>query len=294
MDDFSPHFLKQSLCEWCARLCNVLTPVVIEGFKHILDEAVRLCKQNDEPTKYLLTYQNLLTRVPKWNNQIIEKEKDRIIKRSACGYLGELITCVHVVQLKLLTAMRVGQKQKQIKINIPKVETFIHQCYIHAARQLFKNVYLFEQGIAPLQMQKNMHEIEYIVRESIINAIRENIPIEELIRAYLDETLEEEIIEEVQEQIIEKPLATTTPTPAPAPAVSAPMPMVLDIAPPPPPVEEEQQQPLPVQASFSGVDSFDNQLMIKKPTTASFATATEPVLEEVTFPELELMPDEAF
>jgi glycosyltransferase involved in cell wall biosynthesis len=47
-------------------------------------------------------------------------------------------------QLKLLTAMRVGQKQKKININIPKLDDFIHKIYVHVARKIYKNVYLFE------------------------------------------------------------------------------------------------------------------------------------------------------
>ena len=40
-----------------------------------------------------------------------------------------------------------------------------------------------------------------IVQEGILNTIRENIPIEDLLKAYLDESIEEDVTEE----IIEKP-----------------------------------------------------------------------------------------
>ena len=49
------------------------------------------------------------------------------IKDEVLDYLEELVTCVHIIQLKLLTAMRVGQKQKKIDINIPKLDDFIHK-----------------------------------------------------------------------------------------------------------------------------------------------------------------------
>ena len=204
MDDFNVSSLHESKNEWGARLLTILTPLIIEGFKSIFDESVKLCKENDEMDKYLMTFQNLITRIPKWNPNIIEKEKKRIIEKSGCGYLEELVTCVHIIQLKLLTAMRVGQKQKKIDINIPKLDDFIHKAYINVARKVYKNVYLFEINIMPLQTQKHNRELETIVQECILNAVRESIPIEHILKAYMDETVEEDVIEEIKEQIVEK------------------------------------------------------------------------------------------
>jgi hypothetical protein len=110
-----------------------------------------------------------------------------------------------------LTAIRVGQKQKKIDINIPKIDDFIHKVYITIARKIYKYVYLFEVNIPPLQTQKNNRELELLVQESILNTIRESIPIEAILRAYMDETTEEEYIEEIKEQLIEnktKPIAS--------------------------------------------------------------------------------------
>jgi hypothetical protein len=204
MDDFNVSSLHESKNEWGARLLTILTPLVIEGFKSIFDESVKLCKVNEEMGKYLMTFQNLITRIPKWNPTIIEQERKRIIDRSGCGYLEELVTCVHIIQLKLLTAMRVGQKQKKIDINIPKLDDFIHKAYINVARKIYKNVYLFEISIPPLQIQKNNREMETIVQECILNAVRESIPIEHILKAYMDETVEDDVIEEIKEQVVEK------------------------------------------------------------------------------------------
>jgi hypothetical protein len=150
-----------------------------------------------------MTFQNLISRIPKWNVSIIETEKKRIIDKSGCSYLEELVTCIHIIQLKLLTAMRVGKKQKKIDINIPKLDDFIHKCYINVARKIYKNVYLFELNCPSLQIQKHNRELEIIVQECILNAVRDSIPIESILKAYMDETVEEDVIEEIKEQIIE-------------------------------------------------------------------------------------------
>ena len=206
MDDFNLKSLSTSKNEWASRLINILSPCVIEGYKSILKESINLCKNNNESEKYLMTFQNLISRIPKWNASIIEEEKNRIIEKSNCNYLEDLITCIHIIQLKTLTAMRVGNKQKKIDIDIPKIEDFIHKIYINSARKLYQNVYLFEKFIQPLQIQKNNRELEIIINECILNTIRENIPVDNILRAYLDETIEEEIEEDIKEEVIVKAL----------------------------------------------------------------------------------------
>jgi len=206
MDDFNISTLHESRNEWSARLISILTPLIIDGYRSILDEAVKLCKENNEMEKYLMTFQNFITRVPKWNQTIIENEKKRICEKSGCSYLEDLITCVHIIQLKILTVMRVGQKQKKIDISIPKLDDFIHKVYIHVARKIYKNVYLFELNVAPLQIQKYNRELEVIVQECILNSLRESVPVESILKAYMDETMEEDVVEEIKEEYIQEPI----------------------------------------------------------------------------------------
>jgi len=206
MDDFNVSALHESKNEWGARLVTILTPLIIDGYKSILNESLKLCNENNERDKYLMTFQNLISRIPKWNPQIIETERKRICEKSGCNYLEDLITCVHIIQLKVLTAMRVGQKQKKIDINIPKLDDFIHKTYINVARKVYKNVYLFEVDIEPLQVQKNYRETEIIVQECILNTLRESIPVETILKVYMDETVEEDVVEEVKEEIITEPI----------------------------------------------------------------------------------------
>ena len=197
--------LHEARNEWCSRLVSIFTPLVTEGIKSIYAEAWKMCVDNDEVSKYLMTFQNLLSRVPKWNSVIVEEERKRIIERSGCNYLEDLITCVHIIQLKVLTSIRVGNKQKKIDIAIPKIDHFIHKVYIHVARKVYMNVYLFEKNVNPLQLQKNSRELEMIIQECILMSIRESIPTEAIIRAYMDESVEQDeevIIENLDEPVL--------------------------------------------------------------------------------------------
>ena len=210
MDDFVISNLQESRNEWCSRLVSIFTPLVEEGLKSIFEEAWKICADTDEMGKYLMTFQNLLSRIPKWNSTIIEDERKRIIERSGCNYLEDLITCVHIIQLKVLTCIRVGNKQKKIDIDIPKLDPFVHKVYINTARRVYSNVYLFEKSLSPLQVQKNARELEMIIQEAILTTIRESIPTEAIIRAYMDESVEQEeevFIENMKEPELVKPEA---------------------------------------------------------------------------------------
>lgn len=207
MDDFVIANLHESRNEWCGRLVSLFTPLITEGIQSIFDESWRMCVENDEVGKYLMTFQNLISRIPTWNSVIIEEERKRIIERSGCNYLEDLITCVHIIQLKVLTCIRVGNKQKKIDISIPKLDHFIHKVYVNVARKLYMNVYLYEKNLTALQRQKNMRELELLIQECILVTIRESVPTEDIIRAYMDESEEHEeevFVEQVKEPVLAK------------------------------------------------------------------------------------------
>lgn len=190
--------LTESKNEWCARLLNILTPCIIVEINNIFKDAYRECQENDEEDKYLMTFQVCLSGIPKWNKATVEEARRKISEK--CKYLEELITCVHVIQLKSLTCVRVSQKQKKVDIDIPSVDDFIHRVFSNVARRLYTNIYLFEKGIPPLQIQKHNRELELIIKECILNTVRETMPVDAILRAYLDETEDHSV--DVKEEVV--------------------------------------------------------------------------------------------
>ena len=253
MDDYNISAISEAKNEYSARLVNILTPLLIEGIKSIFKEALELCIVNEEKDKYLMTFQNFLTRVPKWNQSIITQETTRIISKSGCNYLEDLVTCVHISQLKILTSIRVSSKQKKVDIDIPKLSEFIHYCYIQFARKLYSNVYLFETKISSLQMQKNHRECELLCKECILNVIRNNIPVDKILRAYIDETTEEEVIEE--SKVEEKPVDEN---PKPPSVDTQEVDKKLDKT------QDTNKETINVEKKLSSADVSDNKEILKE------------------------------
>ena len=270
MDDFNLSSLKEARNEWCVRLINILTPQMVIGIRSIFNSAKSLCVENNEMEKYLLTFQNFLTRIPQWNNELIQQERERICEASGCSYLADLITCIHIIYLKMLTSIRVGNKQKKVDLAIPTLDVFIHRAYVNTARQLYNKAYLFSLEVKPLEQQKNNTQIEEIIQKCILDAVRTTIPVENILRSYLEET--EEQVEEVKEEIIKEtikpikediPVAfkenkkedelgyTNVPASIPKPFEDGPLPLPTHFQ---PPAAVPLSSPLPVPSSASASD----------------------------------------
>ena len=95
------------------------------------------------------------------------------------------------------------KNKKKIDIDVPKLKDFVHKIYTNVARKVYTNVYLFEKEIQPLEIQKNNRELELIVKECILNSVRESVPVEHILRSYLDETEEETVEEELVEPVMQ-------------------------------------------------------------------------------------------
>lgn len=236
MDDTTSNILTESKNEWSILLMNYVTPHIMDGFRSIFNESVQLCDQNEEPEKYLMTFQNLLTRIPKWNQQTIDLEKERIVKLCNCSYLEDLVVCVHIIQMKILSCVRVGSETKKLNIDIPDFGLFIHQVYTNVARKLYSSIYLFELEVSGLEKQKRNREFELLVQVCIMNTIRDRIPVEALLRQYIDESTEYIVKEEVKIE----------PKPDPKPEVKSEPETKVEVKPEPLRLAEPIMEPIPM------------------------------------------------
>ena len=77
----STDFVKQTLRE---NLGRVAIPHIADGLWSIYDNAKVACERNQQVDKALQTSQNLLTRIPQWNEETLHKEIERISIASKC------------------------------------------------------------------------------------------------------------------------------------------------------------------------------------------------------------------
>ena len=105
--------LVDAKTEYTKQLSNILVPFIYEGIKSVYDSTSRMCKSNKD-RQILMRFQEQLSLVPKWNQDIINEEYERISKDSGCDWLDELMTAVFLSHTKILSAIKSkkGSKKK--------------------------------------------------------------------------------------------------------------------------------------------------------------------------------------
>jgi len=208
--------------EYTRQLCQYLSPALQKYFLNLLEVAK---EREPDAKKHLIAFQTLLEGTPEWNIDKVQRETQSLAMSTQCDYLEELLTAVFIAHTKVLSAIRLTNRQKKLQITIPKLEHFLHRTLTECARLLWTNTFLFATGASSLERQKNMRQIEGLIGEGILQGVRTMLPVKSILREYLagDETDEEEEEEEEAEAEAEQepvPAPKLEDAPAPEPKSS--------------------------------------------------------------------------
>jgi hypothetical protein len=201
----SVNVLVEAKKEYTTELQKILTPRLYEGFKSIYDDIIDMVTKELEQTKtqnssIVKTFQKMLKEIPQWNQDMIKNEYNRIEQLSNCDYIDNLIEAVFITNTKILTSVQINDSKSQnVKINIPQPSYFVHRCYIECAKEIYKNPYIFDnsKGLTPKEKHTNLRESIHMIESSIDNAIRNLLPIRDILKHGLTKNIVE--IEENKE-----------------------------------------------------------------------------------------------
>jgi len=303
MEEISINILVDAKNEYTKQLTNILVPYIYEGVESIYQDALNLDSKN-----VLKQFQNLLQKVPKWNQEMIETETKRIIDASKCSYLGDLLTAVFVANAKILTAVATVHKGKKIQLHVPQISEFIHKCYIESAREFYKNPYLFDKSCRSIEKHRNLRESLGNINNSIVEAVRKLLPLQEILQQYLGESFgmhEEDITTPQKEKMTfdkkfmkyadeeeERSDSSTPPPPPTSPPASPPTSTVKELTPPPavkdpsPPAVKESTPPPAVKESTPPPQVIKEEVPPTLPTPmikeTVLPTLPTPVIKETT------------
>ena len=166
--------------EYTKQLIQFLTPALSRFFMKLLQQA-----QTDTAGSrgLLAKFQELMSVVPEWNIDKVQRETTTILGETKCDYLEELLSAVFIAHTKVLTAIRPNSwKNKKVQIIVPKMDHFIHRAMSESCRLLWKSAYLFQQDIAAVEKQKNYRGIEFQIGEGVSNAIRALLPVKNILK----------------------------------------------------------------------------------------------------------------
>ena len=179
----STEFVKQTMRE---NLSRVLVPHVSDGIWSIYDNAKGAAERNGQPEKTLQTFQNLLTSIPKWNEETLRKEVERIETASKCDYIEDLLLGVFVSYIRAFASLQQTEAtQVNIEFERPSLDKFVHTFYIAAARKSWSQAYLFNTiGVNSTQQARNRRDIETMLEATMGEVIDGFIPWRDISRAY--------------------------------------------------------------------------------------------------------------
>ena len=170
--------------EYTKQLCVFLVPAYFQFYVELLEKAKRSMIQ--EPKRALWQFQNYLNEIHDWNMEKVVNEIHVIQANSGCDYLEDLLTAVFIAHTKVLTAIRLSTNNKKVEINIPKVEHFLFKVLCETAKLLWSSTYLFRDGIPGMEKQQNYRNIENMLHEGIIQAVRSLVPVKSILKDFVN------------------------------------------------------------------------------------------------------------
>jgi hypothetical protein len=200
--------LAEAKKEYTNQLTQILQPRLYEGFKSMYDDTLdalgkEMEERNTQGSSVIKTYQKILKDIPNWNQIMINKEYERILQTSKCDYLEDLIEAVFVTNIKILSSVQINNSSSQnLNVNVPSAHHFIHKCYIECAKEIYKNPYVFDNSklITPKEKHTNLREVLNYADISISSAIRELLPIREILKQGLTKRVYQEDVPIIQEE----------------------------------------------------------------------------------------------
>ena len=211
------HFAKRHIR---TRFSLMVLPQVSEGIWSVYDNAKSICEKNNQSDQILMTFQNLLTRIPQWTDDVLQTEVKRIISASKCTYLEELLTGVLLAYLRTFAAVQYRASQDSIEVEFerPPLGRFIHELYKEVARRCWENAFLFRTvGVRSEQQARNRQDIDRIIDTAIDTVLDSFLPWESIVTNYFS------VGDNDNDSVAPPPEPVSAPPPAPAP-VSAPAP----------------------------------------------------------------------
>ena len=170
--------------EYTKQLCVFLVPAYFQFYIELLEKAKRIMIQ--EPKRALWQFQNYLNEIHDWNMEKVVNEIHVIQLNSGCDYLEDLLTAVFIAHTKVLTAIRLSTNNKKVEINIPKVEHFLFKVLCETAKLLWSSTYLFRDGIPGMEKQQNYRNIENMLHEGIVQAVRSLVPVKSILKDFVN------------------------------------------------------------------------------------------------------------
>lgn len=168
-------------------LIKIMSPMLYQGLKTIWNGAKDVAIFEKSTTSLLKIFQDKLTLIPKWNQDIINNEYNRIIlDNENCDKdcFDRLIEGVFISNVKILSSIKLTSNSKHLNVSVPNSKHFLHKCYIECARNFYTHPFLFDDRpsiVSNKKMHRNLEETFKLIYKAIEDTIRGLLPIKNIL-----------------------------------------------------------------------------------------------------------------
>jgi hypothetical protein len=182
------------------RFSIMLLPHISDGIWSVYDNAKTICEKNNQTDQILKTFQNLLTRIPTWTEDVLTTEVKRITSASKCSYLEELLTGVLITYLRAFAAVQYRSTKDSIEVEFerPPLPKFVHELYKEVARRCWEHAYLFRTfGVTTEQQARNRKEIDELLDATFDVVLDSFLPWQSIVNTYFSSPEKSQTAEDV-------------------------------------------------------------------------------------------------
>ena len=156
--------------EYIKQLADVIAPFSI----NTVNQLYMTAKKNagfGKPTK---EFQMKLREIPVWNQSMIDAQVTAITNKYK--YFPELVAAAFVSYVKILSSVKIHSHKPHIQLKLPADDVFVHKVFVNVAKTFYLDPALV----------KSPREVRLaIVRNAVETSVRELLPTEDILRAYL-------------------------------------------------------------------------------------------------------------
>ena len=183
--------------EYTKQLSVFLVPAYFQFYVDLLETSRQTMAA--EPKRALWQFQTYLNEIHDWNMEKVRHEIQTIQSHCGCDYLEDLLTAVFIAHTKVLTAIRLSTNQKKVEIHIPKIDHFLFKVLCETSKLLWSSTYLFRDNISGMEKQQNYRQIEQLLHEGMLQAVRSLVPVKSILKDFVHQGQEDEEEEEPQD-----------------------------------------------------------------------------------------------
>jgi hypothetical protein len=164
--------------EYLHQLSEVLAPHILNTMHAAYVSAT---KSQRNARRVLAAFQEKLREIPVWNASVVAAKTSEISSR--VPFLADLIAAVFVSYTKILSSIKLGADKPNIRLRLPSNEALVHQVYIHVAKEFYAT---------PSLLRADRATRAATVRAAVDSAVRSMLPIQDILKAYLGNSIDGE------------------------------------------------------------------------------------------------------